>query len=73
MNLEDLYIEVKSLRKSFREPKKIECLYIDKHGKTCPIEHIDAVFYGKADDNKLTVLLYEEKPNETEELPFNDH
>ena len=68
MNLEDFAKEALVLKKSFREPWKVGVLYIDKDGKAHEVKQIDTAFWGTRDDNKLTVLIYEEKQNE--ELPF---
>ena len=70
MKLTELTQEAISLRKTFRQPELMECLYIDKEGHSHPVEHIDAAYWGTADKCKLTVLLFEEKPDETKELPF---
>jgi hypothetical protein len=70
MNLTKFAKEVASLKKTFMNPDGVECLYIDKQGNSHPIQHVDAAYWGTKDNQKLRVLIYEETPSWTKELPF---
>ena len=68
MKLTDFAKETVSLKKTFLKPDGVDVIFIDKANKGHKVNWIDAAYYGTKDDMKLTVLIYEEKPNE--ELPF---
>ena len=69
MKLSRFAKEVAALKKTFTSPEDIDVVYIDKTDHKHHIESIDACFYGTAEHNKLTVILYEENPK-NHDLPF---
>jgi hypothetical protein len=70
MNLSNLAKSVANLKKTFMNPDGIECLYIDKDGKKHNIDVVDACFWGTQDKSRLSILFYEERPDESKDLPL---